>query len=313
MNESRPAVKVGIFVLVGLVLTGALLVKFSKSGALFTPTFTIELVTRNVAGLKPGASVLMAGVPVGTVEAADLSQDGRTVIIQLKLLKKYQDKMHRDARFLVEQAGFLGDQYIAIVPGENREPVVQDGEKIQGEDAFNFQEIARSASGLMQRVDQTVGKLNEAVTRIDQLLLSEETLTNLSTAVLNFRILSDRTLLALDTVDRLLTTNAPAVTASVSNLVTFSRELRDVSGELRMLIVTNRTQLTASISNIETATIQVNQLLQGLQEGRGLAGALLSSPELQQNVSMLTSNLNVASSNLNRFGLWRFLWKPRER
>ena len=60
MNESRWAVKVGLFVLIGLVLMAALLVKFSKSGALFTPTYTIELVTRNVAGLKPGASVLMA-------------------------------------------------------------------------------------------------------------------------------------------------------------------------------------------------------------------------------------------------------------
>src|SRR5262249_32763610 len=150
------------------------------------------------------------------------------------------------------------------------------------------------------------------VTRIDELLLSEETLTNLSTAVLNFRILSDRSLVAMDTVDRLLRTNSPAVGTSVSNLVTFSEELRGFSGELRSLVETNRFQFTSSLSNIESATIQVNQLLTGVQEGRGLAGALLKSTELQQNVTLLTSNLTVASSNLNKFGLWRFLWKPKE-
>ena len=313
MNESRWAVKVGLFVLIGLVLLAALLVKFSKSGALLTPTYRIELVTRNVAGLKPGASVLMAGVPVGNVEEADLAPDGRTVIIQLKLLRKYQDKIHKDARFLVEQAGFLGDQYVSIVPRENHELAIQGGERIMGEDAFNFQEIARSAAGLMQRVDQTVVKLNEAVTRVDQVLLSEETLTNLSTSVLNFRILSDRSLVAMDTVDRLLKTNSPSVGASVSNLVTFSEELRGFSGGLRLLIETNSPAFTSSLSNIETATIQVNQLLKDVQEGKGLAGALLRSPELQQNVTLLTSNLNVASSNLNKLGLWRFLWKPKER
>jgi glutamate/tyrosine decarboxylase-like PLP-dependent enzyme len=86
----------------------------------------------------------------------------------------------------------IGIKDLVGLPRENQEPVIQDGERIPGEDAFNFQEIARSAVGLMQRVDQTVGKLNEAVTRIDQLLLSEDTLTNLSTAVLNFRMLADR-------------------------------------------------------------------------------------------------------------------------
>src|SRR5262245_59032184 len=188
MNESRWTLKVGLFVFIGLVLTALLLIKFSKSGALFTATYRMKLEIGNVAGLKAGASVLMAGVPVGSVEDAELGEDGRTVVVQLKLLKKYQGKIRKDARFLVEQAGFLGDQYVAIVPGESKAPIIHDGETIRGEDAFNFQEIARSAVGLMQRVDQTVSKLNEAVTRIDQVMLSEDTLTNLSTAVLNFRI-----------------------------------------------------------------------------------------------------------------------------
>src|SRR5437773_6602338 len=177
MSESPRVVKVGLFVFIGLILIALLLLKFSKSGALFARVYRINLVTRNVAGIKAGAAVLMAGVPIGNVEDVDLGPEGRTVVIHLRILERY--KIHEDARFLIEQAGFLGDQYVAIVPRANEAPLIIPDQTMTGEEPFNFQEIARSAAGMMQRVDQVVGNLNEAVTRIDQLLLSQETLTNL--------------------------------------------------------------------------------------------------------------------------------------
>jgi ABC-type transporter Mla subunit MlaD len=312
MNETRQAVKVGLFVVLGLVMVALLAVKFSKNGAFFTPAYSIRLVTGNVAGIKTGAAVLMAGVPVGNVTSADLAEDGRTVIIHLRILERYRQRIRRDARFLVEQAGFLGDQYVSIVPRQNTGPVIAEGETIQGEEAFNFQEIARSAAGLMQRADQAVAKLNVAVDRIDQSLLSEGTLTNISLAVDNFRNLSARALVAMDSVERLLRTNAPAVGTSMSNLVSFSHELKDLSGQLRLIIETNRVPLISSISNAEIATIQVNRILTGLEEGRGLAGSMLKDDQLRLSVTSLSSNLAVASSNLNQKGLWRFLWKPKQ-
>jgi hypothetical protein len=39
-----------------------------------------------------------------------------------------------------------------------------------------------------------------------------------------------------------------------------------------------------------------------------LAGTLLKNQELSTNVQVMAANLAVASSNLNRLGLWRFLW-----
>src|SRR5438067_2185462 len=113
MNESRRAVHVGLFVCLGLILIALLLIKFSKSSSFFTRTYGVKLVTRNVAGIKRGAAVLMAGVPIGNVQDVDLGPEGRSVIIHLKILDRY--KIHADARFLIEQAGFLGDQYVAVV------------------------------------------------------------------------------------------------------------------------------------------------------------------------------------------------------
>jgi len=306
MSAARLEWKVGAFVCVGLVVAAGLLVKFSKGISWFTPTYEVRLKTRNVGGIKKGAAVLMAGLPVGGVEQADLSEDGRHVIMRLRILKEY--RIHGDAQFLIEQAGFLGDQYISIVPTRNAAPVLQHGATVICEEPFNLQEAARAASGILERMDLTVQRINEAVVRLGDTLLSESNLTNLTTTISNFKLLSERALDASERLARLVDTNAPGVEVVVTNLVDFSRQLRRVVGDLEQTLSTNRGQFTAALKNIDSASVLVNDLLTGLQAGRGLAGSLLKDAQMQEQMNLTVSNLSVLSSNLARFGL---LHKPR--
>jgi hypothetical protein len=55
-------------------------------------------------------------------------------------------------------------------------------------------------------------------------------------------------------------------------------------------------------------TTILKQLATDFQAGRGLAGAVLQSPELATNVQTIAANLAVTSSNLNQEGLWGILW-----
>src|SRR3989441_5930748 len=124
MSEKRLEWKVGLFVVACLVLLGLLVLNFSKGLTLFTPTYTLRLRTSNVGGIKREAAVLVAGVPVGNVAGTDLSTDGRTVTVLLKILSRYQ--IHGDAVFTIDSMGFLGDQYVAIIAGKNEAPVLKD-------------------------------------------------------------------------------------------------------------------------------------------------------------------------------------------
>jgi hypothetical protein len=45
-----------------------------------------------------------------------------------------------------------------------------------------------------------------------------------------------------------------------------------------------------------------------LQSGKGLAGTVLQNEQLATNVQAIANNLSIATSNLNRLGLWHFLW-----
>ena len=61
MDKSRIEIKVGLFVLVGLVLTAVALIQFSKGTSLFRGTYTLRLHATNVGGIKERAGVLLAG------------------------------------------------------------------------------------------------------------------------------------------------------------------------------------------------------------------------------------------------------------
>jgi hypothetical protein len=119
----------------------------------------------------------------------------------------------------------------------------------------------------------------------------------------------------------LVETNSPAVSGSLSNLLSFSRQLQSVTNlvafseqlnrlgaDLREVIATNRADLTETVQNIESASSSLKELMSDLQAGKGLAGRLLKSPELDSQTTLLISNLTVVSSNLARFGL---LYRPK--
>ena len=158
MSQARLELKVGLFVLLCLGLLAGLVILFSKGLSPWTPAYTLRLRTPNAGFIIAGASVRMAGVNIGSVDRVTLDADGKSVTIWLKILKRYT--IHSDARFVIEQIGFLGDQFVAVLPRQNLAPVLPEDAEITCDEPFNLQEVARSAMGLITRVDQTVQKLD---------------------------------------------------------------------------------------------------------------------------------------------------------
>ena len=306
MSQSRLEWRVGLFVVISLVLMAGAVMKFSKGTSLFEASYEITMRTKNVGGLIEGAAVLMAGVPVGHVAKIDLNSGGTNATARLRILK--QHSIHGDADFSIKQAGFLGDSYVSVVPTANAKAILQNDDEVECEEPFDLQEMARSAAGLLQRVDDTAKKLNDAVKRIDRTLFAENTLSNLTATVANFHRMSAQALATLDGVDQFVRTNTHPLSASVSNLVAFSEQLSQTAKEVRLTVATNRSEVNAIIKNVESATGEVDKLASGLQSGQGLAGRLLKDEKLEQEFAAAVSNLSLLSSNLSRFGLF---WKPK--
>jgi phospholipid/cholesterol/gamma-HCH transport system substrate-binding protein len=306
MEKSHQEIKVGLFVLIGLVLLAVLLLQFSKSTSIFRGTYELRLHASNVGGLKERASVLLAGVQVGTVSGIELASDGKSVTILLRVYKDY--KIYHDARFVIQQSGFLGDQYVAVIPTANQPPVWNDGADVDCEAPFNLRETARAAAGFIQRIDETAQKLDAAVGDVRRLVLNEQTLTNFAAVVGNLRDFSEQATNMVANINLLVATNADQIDLAVSNVVFFSQDLIHLSDDARGVVSTNGVEISAAVKNIESSTETLKQLMDGVQSGQGLAGALLKNGPLSTNVEAIAANLTIATSNLNQLGLWHFLW-----
>jgi phospholipid/cholesterol/gamma-HCH transport system substrate-binding protein len=306
MEKSRIELKVGLFAAVAILLLCILLILFSKSTSLFRGTEDLYMTASNVGGLKERAAVLLAGVQVGTVYAIKLADDGKSVRIDLKVYSEY--KIHNDARFVIEQSGFLGDQYVSVIPTLNQGDILTNHSEVVCEEPFNMQEVARSASGFIKHIDATAQKVDAAVTDIRATVLNENTLTNISIALVNLRKVSQNAEGTVDSINGVIATNSAEIAVAVSNLVYFSTELTNLAANAETILTTNGVEVTASTKNIENTTEKVNSILSDIQSGKGLAGTVLENQQLSTNVQGIINNIAVASSNLNRLGLWGFLW-----
>jgi ABC-type transporter Mla subunit MlaD len=306
MEQKRLETKVGLFVFVGLALLAVLLIQFSKGTSLFHGTYNLQLHASNVGGLQERAKVLLAGVQVGSVSDIKLSDDTKSVTILLKIYNNF--KIYGDARFVIEQSGFLGDQYVAIVPTDNLGSYLTNNAPVNCEPPFNLQEVARSAAGFVNRIDDTAQKLDASITDLRRVVLNVNTLTNFSITMNNMRAVSEQAMGTMNGINAIVATNGSQVSLAVSNLLFFSQELTRLAGSADTVLATNAPEITASVNNIKSSTDTLKKIMDDLQSGRGLAGTVLQNQQLATNVQAIADNLSVASSNLNRLGLWGFLW-----
>ena len=306
MDKSRLEMKVGLFGLVGIVIFAVLLIQFSKGTSVFLSTYNLKLHASNVGGLKPKALVLLAGVGVGNVQNIEIEPSGTNVTVTLQIYRKFP--IYSDARFVIEASGFLGDEYVSVVPTANTPPLMTNGEDVFCEAPFNLQEVARGAAGFIERLDDTAKKLDASVSDLRAQVLNAQTLANFGAAVTNLRVVTEQAVGTVHDLRVALGTNDSQVTLVVSNFVLFSTQLADLGNSASNLLATNGVNLTAATRNIQDLTASAQQLVNDVHTGKGLAGTLLQNPQLATNVEALAQNLSIASSNLNRFGLWHFLW-----
>ena len=318
MNDSRFAWKVGLFVFVGLALSALLVLNFSKGPLVFHSTYKLHITMPTVAGLKPAADVMMAGVPVGKVAATTLNLDGRSVDIIVEILAKY--KIRQDARFHIDALGFLGDQYIEITPEEgdlaahNNVPLLTNGQTIVGEAPFNMAEAVRSISGLVTEGQKTMRDLDKAVNNVNNTILDAATLTNFVATMTNFQAVTEDAADMARKARAILDSNLPSIGVAITNFVALSHRLNDMADQLDRTISTNSGDVTDAVKSIKSASASLQQLADGLQAGQGLAGSLLKDEKMKNDFTTLLSHIRDMAEQYARFGqtlnensLWHIL------
>lgn len=118
---------VGLFMIIGFAAFVYLALQLGEVPFLTRgTTYVLKAEFDNVAGVKKGASVQVAGVEVGEVVAIELGPMD-VAILSLQIVNKL--KVPKDSMASVKSQGIIGDKYIQLTLGGDEE-LFQPGEVI---------------------------------------------------------------------------------------------------------------------------------------------------------------------------------------
>lgn len=127
MKQTKLEFLVGLFVLLGLAAVAYLTIKLGAGSLLGGDTYLIEARFTNAGGLNTGSNVVVAGVPVGRVEAIRMEESEYTAIATLRVMTGL--KLPTDSMASIKTTGLIGDKFIALSPGAD-ETYLQPGARI---------------------------------------------------------------------------------------------------------------------------------------------------------------------------------------
>ncbi len=117
---------VGLFMIAGILALGYLSVRLAKMEVIGQHGYELEAIFSNSGGLKPGASVVIAGVEVGRVKSIKLDDYQALIAIHLPSRVKIQD----DSIASIKTKGLIGEKYVEITPGGS-DIILKGGQKIR--------------------------------------------------------------------------------------------------------------------------------------------------------------------------------------
>ncbi|MBI3091584.1 MAG: outer membrane lipid asymmetry maintenance protein MlaD [Candidatus Tectomicrobia bacterium] len=129
---------VGAFVLLGLASLAYLAINLGNL-SLGAERYVVYAQFESAAGLKPGASVEVAGVEVGRVDEITLAVDRARVTLSLAKSVKLQD----DAIASIRTKGIIGDKYVQISLGGSNRIIPPGGLIRETESPIQLEELIR--------------------------------------------------------------------------------------------------------------------------------------------------------------------------
>jgi len=139
MKRSTIDIAVGLFVLIGILCIGYLAIRLGKMEGLGGDNYPLYARFESVSGLKAGASIEMAGVPIGHVDTITLDIERQVAVVKMKIQKEIV--LTDDVIASVKTAGLIGDKYIKVSPGGSEDQLKPGDVITETESAVDLEEL----------------------------------------------------------------------------------------------------------------------------------------------------------------------------
>ncbi len=311
MDEKRRSleVKVGVFTLFGLLLTGVLAVYFGRAAEPFKEKYPLTVHFDNASGLLKNSQVLMGGARIGKVTTTPLiAQQQVGVIVTLEIYEHV--RIPANSAFKVRSSGLLGDAYIDVQPEgglAEAEEYLEPGALVEGDSSSGgIEGLAASGTELVEDLKKTNGELKRLLTRLNDEVVTSDFVDNLHDTAANAKSVTGD-------LDKNLGSITADLQETLGNLKEFSGQLETIGANAEETTANLKTSsgklddtlgsVDQAVSGIDEAVADLHALLEDARTGDGLLPTLVNDETLRGEVSDTIRNLRGLSANLKRHGI----------
>jgi len=263
-EDKGTQIKVGLFILIGLLTVGMMVVYFGRLGEGFSSYYNVKVEFTNASGLLRGSEILLAGAKVGRITNEPvILPDMRGVYVDVRILD--QVKIPVGSRFSIGSSGLLGDKYIEIsLDGAGAEKgFIKAGDVLKGsESSGGIAGMAEGAGALIGDLRTTVGNINAVVKKLDSTILSKDELASIS--------------------------------ATMKNLETATGRIADASKQFDTTMASGKATMDSAkkaADELQQTLSAIHKLIDQAKSGSGVLGTLISNREMANNLRALVLNL----------------------
>ena len=309
-REMSREIVVGAFLVMILLGLGYFTIILS-GGTWFTRKLPLEVVFKDVMGLRESDSVVVRGMPVGKIKTLLLKEDGVHVILAIDPDKPVH--MKKDYRITIVSTSILGGRYLQIKEGSKEHPDLPADTMFFGQQPYDLMEDAAEVvnaakaglteGGIIDNVKVASEQLREVAVRmnsgqgtIGRLMSGDDTLyKDLSSTVASLKTVSERLEKGEGTLGKLLSNDDTLykdLSSTVASLKEITGRLEKGEGTLgKLLSSDNRLydDLSASVASFRSVA-------EGLEKGHGVIGRLLQDDtlylELEETITELRATID---------------------
>lgn len=301
-------IKVGAFVLVGLALFSWITLLVGEEAAMFERKMPLSARFDDVKGLRPGASVRMGGVIIGTVGKVGFREgtDDLGLVVEFQVNQKEAPRLREGTTASIEPKGLLGDQTLVLVPGAGKKALTA-GTQLQPAAPSGLTAVLGKAERMGNDAEKVIGNLEKVSSTLaepsfrDDVAGTAKALKGVLQSVNDGdgylgRVLRDKG-------------EAERLSRAVSNLEQSSAELSRLLGSLNRVVarvqegpgfahdVIYGTGPSETLARFGGAAEELQLTLKGVREGNGLAHGLIygdaRADGSMANVTELTRDLKA--------------------
>ncbi|MBU0473276.1 MAG: MCE family protein [Bacteroidetes bacterium] len=144
-------IRLGIFVSFGIAILIVGLYFIGEKQQMFSDTFHISGIFKDVADLQVGSNVRFLGINVGTVENINIVSDS-SVSVEILIDEDTQKYIKKDAIASIGSEGLMGNKILLINTGPGREKEMENNDIIKTTPPINIDEVLLS---LKTTIDNT--------------------------------------------------------------------------------------------------------------------------------------------------------------